>query len=121
MKCGLAMGARHAQEKRCFACRNEANAMLQGHFLQTKLGLRGFSDHFQLMLCHRLMRFVLDPRDFAPVLQRSVPLPKNRPRRPSYRSTYSGVISSGLVVIRISECQVAICFSEPAHSVATAG
>src|SRR5258705_11155933 len=28
---------------------------------------------------------------------------------------------SGLVVIRIFECQVAICFSEPGHSVATAG
>ena len=70
------MGACYAQEKRCFACGNETNPMLQGHFLQAEVGPRGLSDQLHLALRHRLMRFILDPGDFAPILQR----PDNSPK-----------------------------------------
>ena len=70
------MRARHAQEKRSFARGDETDAMVQDHFLEAELGLRGLGDHLHLMLRHRPMRFIFDPGDFAAVFQR----PDNSPK-----------------------------------------
>ena len=70
------MGACYAEEKRCFACGDESNAMLQDHLFQAEVGPRSLSDQLHLALRHRLMRFILDPGDFASVLQ----CPDNSPK-----------------------------------------
>ena len=100
------MRARDAQEKRCFACGDETNPMLQSDFLQVEVGPRGLSEQL-------------------PQISRPSSTARTTPQKPTEAPAAPlhlfGRGRSGLVVIRISECQVAICFSEPAHSVATAG
>ena len=70
------MCARDAQEERCFARCDEADAMAQDDFTELKLRPRHLRDYFQLMLRHRPMRFVFDPGNGATVFPAAHDPPK---------------------------------------------
>ena len=65
-----------SQEKRCFTRLHKTDPMMEQHLVQSKILGRGIGNYFHLVLCHRVVRLVIDPVNFTTVFH----LPNHSPK-----------------------------------------